>query len=204
MPSRKSQRGTAVELPAAKRPSVTSTEDVIADCLNCWDASESPFTAHRERIESFSSDMSDELEAIDRELEAEEAAAANAITQRQISQSRSNTSSVDNIKDTDVDHVCDQIYEKMEEEAMMEILRDLQHELVPSFSSSSTTRPPTIMPTIRSTTTNNIKPASKSTKAVETACGGRANLLWNIVATPAMMSAFSATVANGGAGAKAE
>ena len=40
---------------------------------------------------------------------------------------------------------------KLEEEAMMEIPRDQQNELVPSFSSSSTTRPPTIMPTIRST-----------------------------------------------------
>ena len=58
-------------MPRAKR--VTSTRDVVQP------------DAYRERVSSFSSDVSDELEAIDREIEAEAAAAANERTKQKLS-----------------------------------------------------------------------------------------------------------------------
>merc|ERR1712054_386034 len=96
------------------------------------DAIESLTRAPRERAESFNSDMSDDADAMDRMLAAQAAAAANASAQRR---------SDGDIKELEIDHVCDRIYENMEEEAMLEILRDLQHELVPFAASVLSSKP---------------------------------------------------------------
>merc|ERR1711918_236206 len=96
------------------------------------DAIESLTRAPRERAESFNSDMSDDTDAMDRMLAAQAAAVANASAQRR---------SDGDIKELEIDHVCDRFYENMEEEAMLEILRDLQHELVPFAASALSSKP---------------------------------------------------------------
>ena len=79
-------------------------------------------TTLRQRVDSISSDVSDDLEAIDRELAAEAAAAANAETLRKAE------SPVASIKETELDLASELLYETMEEQAMMDILGDLQDE----------------------------------------------------------------------------
>merc|ERR1711998_202964 len=115
--------------------------------------------------------MGDDTDAMDRMLAAQAAAAANASTQRR---------SDGDIKELEIDHVCDRIYENMEEEAMLEILRDLQHELVP-FAASALASKPSVTKVATS--------APKAIKAAEpsTACADKAkeksnDYLWNVVA----------------------
>ena len=95
-------------MPARKR---TSTEIVNTPLQKLS-------SGHRERVDSFASDASDELDALDRELLAEEAAVANARA----------SEPAQSIKDLEIDHVCEEIYERMEEQAMMELLAELEAE----------------------------------------------------------------------------
>ena len=162
MPSRKSQREHSGDARKSKRSSTDATP------ASSW--------AARERVSSFSSDVSDELEAIDRLVEAEEAAAANVLALKR--QSTGDTS----IKDVEVDHVCELLYERMEEDTMMDLFGELQHEYeylnAPKADESTTA-----------------KSMKSETIAVPSMCAeGDKQLLWHIVATPAMMSAFSSTV----------
>jgi len=199
MPSnRKSTRAetTAAAEPRPKRMSFTHHD------LAGW----SPAASHvRDRAGSFNSDMSDELDAIDRELQAEEALAANALTQRR--------SDPIDIKDVEVDHMCDQIYERMEEEAMLELLSELQNEMVPFSSSGSAPKvgaPKVGAPTAVAPPTcagAKGKPAAKQQPATnqkaaeqQPASAPREDLLWNLVATPDMMRAFAHQVVNAGGG----
>merc|ERR1719327_65090 len=115
-------------------------------------------------------------------LAAQAAAAANASAQRR---------SDGDIKELEIDHVCDRIYENMEEEAMLEILRDLQHELAPAAAS---------LPASKPSIASGASKASKAAKApsIEKCEKPKSptDFLWNVVATPAMMMAFSSTVAS--------
>ena len=79
--TRKSTRESkAIASPKAKRPSPSAP---VAPAEPAESEQWAPFACvTRERVESFASDVSDELEAIDREMEAEAALAANAETAR--------------------------------------------------------------------------------------------------------------------------
>ena len=115
--------------------------------------------ALRSPTSSFSSDASDELDAIDRILEAEEAAAANEMAKQR--------RTVEPIKQVDLDCVSEDIYERMEEEAMLEMLASLEHEMIAEYAAECArgASPPASTP-----------------------------LLWDVVATPQMMTQFSQTV----------
>ena len=119
---------------------------------------------HRERTCSFSSDSSDDLDALDRELVAEEAAAANLVQKRRLACSHERLPV--EIKEFELDHVCEDIYEKMEEAAMLELLAELEYEIVAEVSEQ---------------TAGGSMPNS---------------LHWDVVATPDMMKQFAATVAS--------
>ena len=147
-------------MPARKR---TSTEIVNTPLQKLS-------SGHRERVDSFASDASDELDALDRELLAEEAAVANA---RACEPAQS-------IKDLEIDHVCEEIYERMEEQAMMELLAELEAEARAALADAAK------------------KPKAKapvSSKPAESENDD--SLLWNIKATPAMMMQLAASVAHG-------
>ena len=99
--TRKSTRNATqtIEAPPAKRPSVVAkpvlakplvAKPVLAKPVDPEPLEPPPFdddlfTRARDRVESFSSDASDEIDAIDREIAAEEAAAANARTSNRLS-----------------------------------------------------------------------------------------------------------------------
>lgn len=187
--TRKQPRDQSDAMPKAKRAS--TLEDV-----QTWAP---PLCATRERLESFNSDVSEELDALDREMAAEEAAAANAITLNRLSAS---DPSPGKIRDIEVDHVCEDIYEKLEEEAMLDILADLQKEYLATGGNlplkKSDAPAPTNAPVVATTVKKGALPATvKPTSCAATA--PREDLLWDVVATPAMMRAFSATVANSAA-----
>ena len=143
-----------------------------------------PISAIRTRLDSVGSDVSDDLEAIDRELEAEAAAAANAETQRRAGET---------IKDVEIDHVTELIYETMEEQAMMEILGDLQDEYLANGGEPLPSAKPTATAVKKSKAPAAVKAAAPSPP---TTCAEQNTLLWDVVATPAMMRAFASTVAN--------
>ena len=164
MPSRKSQREQSGEARKAKRPSTDATP------ASSW--------AARERVSSFSSDVSDELDAIDRLVEAEEAAAANALALER------HASGEAGIKDVEVDHVCELLYERLEEDAMMDLFGELQHE----YESLNAPKAE------QSTATKSMQTATNT--APSTCAEGDKQLLWHLVATPAMMAAFGSTVAS--------
>jgi hypothetical protein len=205
MPScRKSSRNTHSESPPAKRRSsvdlarlstlsAASTARGDDDVLNQFgltaeDALESLARAPRERAESFHSDVSDDPDAFDRMMAAQAAAAANACAAR-----RSDTSEV-SIKELELDHVCDSIYENMEEEAMLEIMRDLQSEIIGAVASMPASKPSIAKGASKnSSKASSIEKCEKPKSPTESA----KDYLWNVVATPAMMMAFSSTVANG-------
>jgi len=67
------------------------------------------------------------------------------------------------IKEVEVDIVCEELYDQMEEQAMLDILCDLEHEMVEQYSAPSS--PVSAQPAY-------------------------ASLLWDIVATPTMMHSF--------------
>ena len=74
------------------------------------------------------------------------------------------------IKEVEVDIVCEDIYEQMEQQAMMEILGGLEAELTDEYG------------------------AVHSEATAASAQPATASLLWDVVATPLMMSSFGATV----------
>ena len=100
------------------------------------------------------------------------------------------------------------------EEAMMDLLSDLKDELTPTFMASGAMSPAKVIPAASSDTASvsrdtlsckavavaTVKPV---TMEVKTCAAAREKLLWNVVATPAMMSAFSATVATSTTAVKA-
>ena len=72
------------------------------------------------------------------------------------------------IKEVEVDIVCEDIYERMEEQAMIEMLGGLEAELAEQYTVGHSS------PTL-------VRPACSS-------------LLWDVVATPTMMQGFAAAV----------
>ena len=210
--TRKSTRNATqtIEAPPAKRPSVVAkpvlAKPVVAKPVLAKPVDPEPlepppldddlFTRARDRVESFSSDASDEqLDAIDREIAAEEAAAANARTSNRLSAA----DCLDAIKDIEVDNVCESLYDTLEEAAMMDLLRDA---MLPSFlqgglstaAAAPATKPPSGCK-IKPTKSKKAKAKAAAEPAQEQSPGHEQ--LWHVVATPAMMRQFSSVVANG-------
>ena len=140
-------------------------------------------TTLRQRVDSISSDVSDDLKAIDRELAAEAAAAANAETLRKAE------SPAASIKEVEVDMACELIYETMEEQAMMDILGELQDEYLAND-------PKPLAALAKPAKKSRAPAASSSMELPPTTCAEQDAFLWNVVATPAMMRAFASTVAS--------
>ena len=182
MPSRKSQRcSQGASFPTAKRPAATPEVIVLAQRApvdpNPSDEDEhwAQFRlAPRDRVESFSSNCSDELEAIERELQADATAAANA-------------KAGGHSAGTDLDAACEALYDLLEDSAMTSILGDVKSECL---SGESLISPAAVAPTV-ATVVKQLAPVE------------REKLLWHVVATPAMRAAFVSTVANGVATATA-
>merc|ERR1719487_2884241 len=120
-------------------------------------------TTQRKRVNSFSSDSSDSdadaLDTLELQLQAESAAAANARQKRRMA------APVEETKLIELDHISETLYERIEEDAMMEIMASLEEQCAHEFACA----------------------ASKQTEAD--------SFHWDLLATPAMMMQFSQAVA---------
>ena len=100
------------------------------------------------------------------------------------------------IKDIELGHVCEEIYDKMEDDTMMDILSGLQDEYLAAGTTPTEMKPETTATAGKAADKKKSGATVAAKPAPPTKCASQ-NLLWDVVATPAMMRAFSATVANG-------
>ena len=90
------------------------------------------------------------------------------------------------IRDTDLDLVSDDLYGKLKDEVVMELLEGLRTELTPMYNEAISSQGGSSLTTSSSTSSCGSEAGSSSAAAED--------LLWNLRATPAMMQSFSATV----------
>ena len=90
------------------------------------------------------------------------------------------------IKDTDLDLVSDDLYGRLKDEVVMELLEGLRTELTPMYNESISSQGGSSLSLSSSASSCGSEAGSSSTAAED--------LLWHLRATPAMMRALSATV----------
>jgi len=88
---------------------------------------------------------------------------------------------IDNIRDSEIEIV----YENLEDDAMMSIFEELEHELAPAYMAALERGQEAVPPSPSGQPSGQPSPAQEQ-------------LLWNLVATPEMMRSFAAHVATAG------
>ena len=164
--------------------SSTRTKRTISEAIELPDLDDIA-EAHRERLSSFSSTSSDELDLIDREMEAQEAAMKHEKTKKKKKAKSTSTRTATDPKppapvldmlspgqhlrdevlvDLDIDHFINDMYQRVEEDTILDVIGNLQEERYQGVSAD---------------------------------VNDKKDQLWDVVATPQMFKEFSQTVANG-------